>query len=203
MEEKIENFALILAPAFFAASTFYWHNGEYNTTSATLMIVSLFFWLPAFRALFNMTANKLPLYSIWGLWIAYFGCISGVCFAFVGYLTTVLNVTHEEYLEALSRYPFTSQLLIYASGPIFPLSISILGIQMLRKKVVPFGTAVLFCIAGIAFPLSRIPRIEIVGHIADLLLFTPCLYVSIKGLRNNPSTSKKANAQHEYLQQQG
>ena len=182
VEEKIESFALILAPLFFAASTFYWHNGEYDTTSATLMIISLFFWLPAFRALFNVTVNKLPLYSIWGLWIAYFGCISGVCFAFVGYMTTVLNVTHKEYLEELNNYPFTSQILLFASGPIFPLSISLLGIQMLRKRVVPPGIAILFCVAGIAFPLSRIPRIEFVAHIADLLLLTPCLYVSFKGL---------------------
>jgi len=203
VEENIENFALLLAPAFLAASTFYWHNGEYDTTSATLMIFSLFFWLPAFRALFKVIADKLPLYSIWALWIAYFGCISGVCFAFVGYMAAVLNVTHKEYLEALSAYPFTSQLLLFASGPIFPLSILILGIQMLRKKVVPFGIALLFCMGGIAFPLSRIPRIELVGHIADLVLFTPCLYVSIKGLRNNPSINKKANAPHEYLKQQG
>src|SRR4030095_8847537 len=93
LEKKIESFALIMAPALFAASTFYWRNGEYDIPSSTLLIVSLFFWLPAFKALFSITSYKLPLYSIWGLWIAYFGCVSGICFAFLGYITTVLNVT--------------------------------------------------------------------------------------------------------------
>jgi hypothetical protein len=58
----------------------------------------------------------------------------------------------------------------------------ILGIQMLRKKVVPLGIALLLCIAGIAFPVSRISRIEIIAHIADLALLVPCLYISFKGL---------------------
>jgi hypothetical protein len=181
-EESIEGFALVAAPVLFATSTFYWHNGEYNVISATLLILSLFFWLPALRGLFSITSQALPRYSIWGLWIAYFGCISGVCFAFLGYITTVLNVTHQEYLEALSHYPVTAQLLLFASGPIFPLSMLILGIQMLRKKVVPLGIALLLCIAGIAFPVSRISRIEIIAHIADLALLVPCLYISFKGL---------------------
>src|SRR5688572_26392897 len=167
MEENIARFSLILAPALFSTSTFYWNNGEYGITSSTLLILSLFFWLPAFKALFNMTTNELPLYSVWGLWIAYFGCLSGLCFAFLGYITTVLNVSHKEYLEALNQYPFTSQLLLFASGPIFPLSILILGIQMLRKRIVSPGIAILFCIAGVAFPLSRILRVEWIAHIAD------------------------------------
>jgi hypothetical protein len=186
-EEKIESCALIAAPVLFAASTFYWHNGEYNVISGTLLILSLFFWLPALRGLFSITSAVLPRYSIWALWIAYFGCVSGICFAFLGYITTVLNIPHKEYLDALNNYPFTSQLLLFASGPIFPLSIFLLGIQMLRKKVVPFRIGLLLCIAGIVFPVSRISRIEIIAHVADLVLLVPCVYISLKGLHKQRS----------------
>jgi len=96
LEKKIESISLILAPLLLATSTFYWKNGEYDTTSATFMIVSLFCWLPAFKGLFDTTAARLPVYSVWGLWVAYFGCISGGCFAFLGYLTHVLNLSHEQ-----------------------------------------------------------------------------------------------------------
>jgi hypothetical protein len=66
-EEKIEGCALIAAPVLFAASTFYWHNGEYNVISATLLILSLFFWLPALRGLFSITSVVFPRYSILAL----------------------------------------------------------------------------------------------------------------------------------------
>lgn len=179
-EEKIERSSLLIAPVLFAASSFFWCNGEYSVISSTLLILSLFFWLPAFRALFKTTCEPLPLYSTWGLWIAYFGCISGVCFAFLGYITAVLNISHKEYIEALSHYPFTSQLLLFASGPLFPLSILLLGIQLLRKKIVPMVIALMLCIAGIGFPVSRIPRIELLAHIADIILVIPCFYIALK-----------------------
>lgn len=183
LEAKIESLSLILAPLLLATSTFYWKNGEYDTTSATFMIVSLFCWLPAFKGLFGMTAARLPVYSVWGLWVAYFGCISGVCFAFLGYLTHVLNISHEQYLAALNNYPVTSQLLLFASGPLFPVSILLFGIQLLRKRLVPIAIAVLFCLAAIAFPLSRIPRVEWIAHVADVLLLMPCIYIVAARMR--------------------
>jgi hypothetical protein len=182
IEKNIESFALIAAPVLFAASTFFWEEGEYNYISGTLIVLSMFFWLPAFTALFRIVSVSLPRYAVWGLWISYFGCISGVCFAFLGYITDVLNISHKEYLEALNNYLFTSQLLLFGSGPIFPLSILVYGIQTARKRTLPFGIAILFCIAGVAFPLSRVPRIEWIAHVADLILLVPCLYISFKGL---------------------
>ena len=190
LEEIIEGAALIAAPVLFLTSTFYWHNGEYNNVSATLMILSLFFWLPAFKALFKVTSQKLPLYSVLALWIAYFGCISGICFAFLGYMATVLDITHAQYLDALKNYPLTSQILLFASGPIFPLTFLMFGVQMLRTHAVPSIVGILFCLAGVAFPVSRIARIEWIAHIADLLLLVPCLYIFFKAYVNNSLVQK-------------
>lgn len=185
LQKKIEQFSLIVAPILFGASTFFWVNAEYSVTSATLIILSMFFWLPAFAALFNLMKTSMPRYAVWGLWVSYFGCISGVCFAFLGYITTILNVPHEQYLEALNNYPLSSQLLLFASGPLFPLSILLIGIQMIRKRVVPISVAILLCIAGIAFPVSRILRIEWAAHIADIILLIPCVIISIKELKKS------------------
>lgn len=181
-EKNFERVALIIAPLLFSLSTFFWKNGEYTVPSATLLIISLFFWMIAFRGLFSITAPLLPRYSVWGLWVACFGCVSGICFAFTGYLTTVLGVSHEAYLEALARYPVTSQLLLFASGPVFPLSILVLGIQIARKKAVKRWVGILLAVAGVAFPASRIPRIDTLAHAADILLLIPCLYLASKDL---------------------
>jgi hypothetical protein len=178
--KKSERFSLIAAPLLFACSTFYWHNGEYSVVSSTLIVASLFFWLFAFSGLFNMVSNFFPRYSVWGLWMAYAGCISGVCFAFLGYISSVLHIPHQEYLKALSDHPFTAQLLLFASGPLFPLSILLLEIQMMRKQILPFYMAILFCLVGFFFPLGRIFRIDWIAHATDALLLFPCLLMALK-----------------------
>ena len=95
LEKRVEGFCLIITPVLFAASTFFWQNGEYGVEAAVLIIFSMFFWIPALKSLFSLVKNEMPRYAVWGLWIAVFGCIGGVCFAFLGYLATVFNISHE------------------------------------------------------------------------------------------------------------
>ena len=83
LEKKVEGFCLIIAPLLFAACTFFWQNGEYGIESATRVIFSMFFWIPALMP-FSLIKKEMPHYAVWGLWVAVFGCISGVCFAFLG-----------------------------------------------------------------------------------------------------------------------
>jgi hypothetical protein len=183
LEKRVEGFCLIIAPVLFAASTFFWQNGEYGVEAAVLIIFSMFFWMPALRGLFFLVKNEMPRYAVWGLWIAVFGCVSGVCFAFLGYLATIFNISHEQYLILLSHYPVTSQILLFGSGPLFPLSILVLGINLLIKRSVPVWISILLCVAAVAFPLSRIPRIEWGAHIADLAMLIPCIAIAREILR--------------------
>jgi drug/metabolite transporter (DMT)-like permease len=183
LEKRVEGFCLIIAPTLFAASTFFWQDGEYGVEAAILIIFSMFLWIPALTGLFYLLKNEMPRYAVWGLWIAVFGCISGVCFAFLGYLATVFNISHEQYLNSLSHYPVTSQILLFGSGPLFPLSILILGINLMLKRSVPAWISILFCVAAIAFPLSRIPRIAWMAHVADLAMFIPSYAIGWEILR--------------------
>ena len=185
IEKNFQTMALIIAPILFAASTFFWINGEYGIAAATFGIISLFFWIPALTGLFSLLKNKMPRYATYGLWIAVFGCISAVCFMFLGYLTTIFNISHSVYLQKLSEYPFSSQLLLFATGPLFPLSLLILGINLLRKKAVPLWVGILLCIGAIAFPASRILRIEWIAHIADALLLIPTVTIGLLLLKKD------------------
>ena len=177
LEKRVEGFCLIIAPVLFSGSTFFWQDGEYGVEAAVLIIFSMFLWIPALTGLFSLIKNEMPRYAVWGLWVAVFGCISGVCFAFLGYLATVFNISHEQYLNSLSHYPATSQILLFGSGPLFPLSLLILGVNLMLKRSVPVWIAALFCLAALAFPLSRIPRIEWIAHIADLAMLIPCFAI--------------------------
>ena len=189
----MEGFCLIIAPLLFGASTFFWQNGEYGVEAATLIIFSMFLWIPALTGLFSLIKTKMPRYAVWGLWIGVFGCISGVCFAFLGYLTTVFNIPHQQYLESLSQYPVTSQILLFGSGPLFPLSILVLGIILILKRSVPILIGILFCLGAIAFPVSRIPRVEWIAHVADLCIFIPSAMIAMQILKNRNRDSLMLN----------
>jgi hypothetical protein len=185
VEKKFQAISLIIGPALFTASTFFWTNGEYSVPSATLIIFSMFFWIPAFSGLFALLKNKMPYYSVWGLWIAVYGCISGCGFAFLGYFASLFNISHQQYIQTLSDYSISSQILLFAAGPLFPLSILLLGINLVRTKSVHVVIGVLLCFAAIAFPLSRVQRIEMVAHIADVLLLIPTVYLGINFLNKS------------------
>ncbi len=180
LEIQVERFCLVAAPLLFGASTFFWNNGEYGTEAATLIVLSMFCWIPALKGLFGLVSHELPRYSVIGCWLAVFGCISGVCFAFLGYLTTIFGISHVQYLQSLSNYPATSQILPFASGPIFPLSLLVLGIILLVKRKLRFLNGLLFCAGALMFPVSRIPRIEWIAHIADLLILAPCVWIAVR-----------------------
>jgi hypothetical protein len=177
IEKNFQGFSLIIAPLLFAVSTFFWVNGEYGVIAATLGIVSLFFCIPALTGAFSLLKTAIPHYATYGLWIAVFGDVSGISFMFLGYLTTIFNISHTEYLEKLSEYAVSSQLLLFATGPIFPLSLLVLGINFIRTKVVEVCIGVLLCIGAIAFPASRITRIEWIAHVADVLLLIPVVAI--------------------------
>jgi hypothetical protein len=171
---------LIMAPVVSAVSTFFWNDGEYGTTGGTLLIMALFFWIPALDALFSLVKDRMPRYAQWGYFIALFGCISGMNFGSLGYYSEVFNISHEAYLEALSKYPISSGILLFWAGPLFPLSILVLSVILWRTGIVATWICICLGLAAIAFPISRIPRISLVAHIADLLFLFPMIALAIR-----------------------
>ena len=53
----------------------------------------------------------------------------------------------------------------------------------MRVRPVPRWVGALLCLSAIAFPASRIPRIDVVAHAADVLLLVPLVYVGLGFLR--------------------
>jgi hypothetical protein len=181
LPNKFSGFALIVAPLLFGASTFFWQNGEYGITGGVLIALSMVFWIPAFYALFGLLKNQMPFYYSIGLLLAIYGCcLGGVGFGFLGFFSKAFNISHQSYIETLAQYPLSSNLLLFWSGPLFPLSLLVLSINLIRKKLVAVWLGVLLAIGAIAFPVSRIPRIELVAHLADLLIAIPAITLGYK-----------------------
>jgi hypothetical protein len=57
--------------------------------------------------------------------------------------------------------------------------------QVRGQLQLPHGDAgLLLCIAAIAFPVSRIPRIDLLAHLADVLLLVPLAYTGLGLLKS-------------------
>ena len=164
--------SLIAAPLVFAASTFFWKEGQYGVTGGTLINLSQVPWIIAFIVLFDKLKMEMPRYATVGLIIAIYGCLSGEAF----------QIPHKTYLETLSHYSLSANLLLFWPGPLFPLSLLVLGIVLIRRKKIEVWLGILLCLGAIAFPLSRIPRVESIAHAVDILLAIPLVVIGYKEL---------------------
>ncbi|WP_223833891.1 hypothetical protein [Spirosoma profusum] len=176
-ERRLWGVSMIVAPLLFFVSTFYWERGEYTVVGGTLLVVATAFWIPALLGLFSLLKDKLPNYASWGLLIAICGCISGSNFGMRGIYANVFGISKETLLREAAIHSVSFNITLFMSGPLFPLSLLVLGINFLRKKVVPGWVGYLICLGAIAFPASRISRIELIAHIADALLLIPIAYI--------------------------
>jgi hypothetical protein len=168
--------SLILAPALFAASTFFWRTSgrvEYGAIGGTIITIATVFWIPAFIGLFDLLKQSMPRYATWGLLIAIYGCIGGAAFGLEGLFAEAFRIPHDVRREAWAQFPTTFNLTFFWPGPLFPLSLLILGAMLIRTRSIPLWAGLLICLAAIAFPVSRIPRIALAAHAADVLMLIP------------------------------
>ena len=182
--------SLILAPALFAASTFFWiHAGrrvEYGAIGGTLIALATVFWIPAFMGLFELLRHAMPRYATWGLLIAIYACIGGAAFGLDGLFAEAYRIPHEVRRAAWAEFPASFNLTFFWPGPLFPLSLLILGAMLVRTKSIPTWAGVLICVAAIAFPVSRIARLDLVGHAADVLMLVPLAHTGLGILKSRP-----------------
>ena len=106
--------------------------------------------------------------------------MTGSNFAFVGIMSEIFNISHQSYIEGFSKYPVSSNLLLFQSGPLAPLSLIVLGIVLLRTRSVQSSIAILVMLGGITFLLGLIFCTPWVAHITDAL---PIVLLAILGLR--------------------
>lgn len=195
-EQKLWGVSMLLAPTLFAASSFFWTTDayrEYNPVGGTLLFLATVFWVPAFAGLFALLRPTLPRYAAWGWVVAVYGCLGGNHFGLRGLYAEAFSLSHQQMLQAAVVHPLPFNLTMYWPGPVFPLSLLVLGIQLFRKKAAPGWAAGLLALGGLAFPLSRIGRNLLVAHAADLFLLIPVAYLGWRYLSTLHPTQLKQN----------
>ena len=95
-------------------------------------------------------------------------------------MTEIFSISHQTYIDAFAKYPVSTGILLFWSGPLAPLSLVLIGILLLLTKKVKTWVAIMILLGGIAFPVSRISRNEWLAHTADMLLLIPLGYLSMQ-----------------------
>jgi hypothetical protein len=181
MELGPSRLSLLFAPLFYFISGFFWLNGgQYSVICGTFIVIGSFFWVFGLEALFGLLKEKTPAYSVWGRVVAIYGCVcGGVAFGLQGMFAEMFNISHTAMLKALAQHPVAANAIFWLAGPAFPVSIVILGIVLAVKKAAPMWCGLLLSVGGLLFPVSRILRIQSIGHVVDVLMLIPCWYIAV------------------------
>lgn len=188
-EKKMWGVSTFFAPLLMTLSTFFWRNGEVGTTGGTLMVLALTLWIIAFIGLFSLVKEKMPLYAQLGLLVAVYGCIGGCNFGFEGFYREVFNISKESRQHLFLVNPLPFNLTLFYPGPLFPLSLLLLGIMLVRINVAPIWVGGLIALGGVVFPIGRILRMDIIAHLTDCLLLVPMTYMSFRLLTKTAETT--------------
>ncbi len=179
-EQRVWGVCLVVGQALMTLSTFFWQGHGYSVNVGTLIVLACVFWIPGMMGLFQLIKPRWPRLATLGLPLAIYGCVGGALFGFEGMYTALFAIPHESAMAAWAQSPLQFNLTIFWPGPLFPLTLLVLGLIYLYTKTTPAWVALLLAAGGIAFPLSRILRIEWIAHVADLLLFVPVLYLGFQ-----------------------
>ena len=104
----------------------------------------------------------------------------GAAFGFEGLFTEVLQAGDKMGVAAHEKFPLQMNLVLFWAGPAFPLSMLVLGGFLMYYKKASVLTGALFIVGAIGFPVSRILRIELIAHVADVILLAAIVSIVVK-----------------------
>jgi hypothetical protein len=162
--------SLVLGPLLLATSTFLWEDGRYGVTGGVLVALSSTAWVYGLIGTWEHVHTRLPTAATAGLVLTLLGTFGGIAFGLQGFFEGSFGISAAKSLAAVGEHQVAAWLTLWGPGPLFPLSLVLLGAALLWTRLVPRPLAVALLVAGAAFPLSRVGRVEIAAHAVDALL---------------------------------
>lgn len=188
IQRHIWHISMVVAPLLIAISQLFWKNGLLTPPAGWLQVLAFTFWIIAFQGVFDALKELTPAYSTIGFLIAVYACIGGAGFGFDGIYTFQMGIDSQvEANKQHAQMGFPALVTLFIPGILFPLSLAIMGIQLIRTKSVKTWVGITLIIAAVGFPLSRIPRIDWIAHTDNALLLIAHILIITGGI----SCSKK------------
>ncbi|MFI6077147.1 hypothetical protein ACIA5C_37000 [Actinoplanes sp. NPDC051343] len=91
-------------------------------------------------------------------------------------------MSHADAIERLGEHPFAAFAVYWTCGPLFPISMFVLGLVMAKMRAAPLPAGIMISLGAVVFPLSRITREASIAHLADLFLLVPFLYLGLRSM---------------------
>lgn len=167
---RLTVFCLVAGPTGSLIATTLWTAGRYGAPGGTVLVLSMTLWAFGLVGLLEQLRPAAPRLTPPLLLLLLFGTTGGMAFGFLGFFEAVFDAGADESLAALEAYPLESTLLLWIPGPIMPSGLLLLAILLAWRRLVPLWTAGLLAAGAVTFPLSRIPRIDLVAYLADGLI---------------------------------
>ncbi len=177
--------SLVLGPLLLAASTIFWEDGRYGVTGGVLVALSGIAWVYGLIGIWERLHPRLPVTATLGLVLTLLGTFGGIAFGLQGFFEDAFGLSAAESLAAVGEHPVASWLVLWGPGPLFPMSLMLLGAALLWTRLVPSSLAVALLVAGAAFPLSRIMRVDLAAHAVDALLLAGSTWLAARLMRDS------------------
>ena len=82
--------------------------------------------------------------------------------------------------DLVTLYEDGLPLILTLPGLCFPLSMIALGITLWRTRTVPAWAGIVLALAGVAFPLGRVPAIYVLYPVADVLFIVSMGWIGLR-----------------------
>lgn len=167
---RLQILGLVIGPALFALSPFFWVNGHYGEAGGLLIATSTVPWVYGLVGEYERLRPLVPVRS--GLWLllVLVGMFGTIAFGLQGFFQSAIGDTDHSPTTAFFDLPLIGSAVFIASGPLFPTAVFLLGVLYWRTRLVPKWTSALLCIASTGFPIARATRLDFIAVWADLLM---------------------------------
>lgn len=185
--QRSQAVALFLGPIIFAASPFFWVDGHYSVNGGMLIALSMVPWVFGFIGEYERLRERVPIAARLWLLLLLIGMFGSIAFGLQGFFEGVFGLQDRAALARFADYPPQSLLVLWLPGPVFPLSLVVFGLLVWRTRMSPWWVAALICLAGIAFPLGRVLRLEWVAYVVDLLVIVAFAQLAWRAWQRSPA----------------
>ncbi|WP_051325443.1 hypothetical protein [Glycomyces tenuis] len=186
--------SLIVGPLLMAVSTFFWEGERYGVTAGVIIMIANALWIYGLIGVWERIAAIKPWTGAIGIVLALLGCVGGIAFGLQGFFEGIFEISGSESLDAADAYPIASAIVLWLPGPLMPISLVALGIDLAWSKLAPVWLGVLLVLSGAAFPLSRITRTESIAHLADALILAAFVVLAVHYLRGRMDATPAPNS---------
>lgn len=180
LESRFRAICLVAAPLLMGISTFFWEGGKVGMVGGTVQVYACFFWTLSYFAFYQRIRPALPRMALLILVVGVYASLGGNNWGvdgIYGAAFQALGATPEMTEGIIGAMGPFAPFILFMPGLCFPLNFILTAIVLGRVKALPIWAASLMALGAVLFPASRIPRIELLAHLSDLLMLVPMLWL--------------------------